>query len=340
MRTIITICLLSFFTITNVLAQDNTDPNFYNQRSKGWFWHEPEIEPEKPVKEEKQPEAKQPAQPESVKSVAPQPGQQVQALNSEWLKANMDKLTMKAVDNPTPENLAAYAYANRLLMDMGSRFSIKMMEFMTLEQVLQESNRRPFSAFALSEFADERNKAKKVILDALKENTHIWMFYSSTCSFCIKQIPVLREFHRLTGIPMLGISMDGGVLPGMEDFELVYDEDLRVSRMFGVTATPTMHLVVNKDKTPIPLTVGLNSLDEIEKRLLLVAREANVITAEQYELAREVRDIGVFKNDSGEIMADKHKLENDPAYLVELLKMRLEEGEKSSTVNATPVRLR
>lgn len=339
MRTITTICFLCFVTITNALAQDNTKPNFYNQRSKGWFWHEPEIEPEDPAKEKKQQQVIQSAQPESLKPVHP-PEQQVQPLNSEWLKANMDRLTMKAVDNPTPENLAAYAYANRLLMDMSSRFSIKMMEFMTLEQVLQESNRRPYSAFALSEFADERHKAKKVILDALKDKTHIWMFYSSTCSFCIKQIPVLREFHRLTGIPMLGISMDGGVLPGMEDFELVYDEDLRVSKMFGVTATPTMHLVVNKDKTPIPLTVGLNSLDEIEKRLLLIAREANVITAEQYELAREVRDIGVYKNESGEIMADKQRLENDPAYLVELLKMRLQEDEKSSTVNATPVRLR
>ena len=244
---------------------------------------------------------------------------------------------MKAVDNPTPENLAAYAYANRLLMDMGSRFSTKMIEFMTLEQELQESNRRPYSAFALSEFADERNKAKKVILDALREKTHIWLFYSTTCGFCMKQVPVLKEFHRLTGIPLLGISMDGGVLPGMEDFEIVFDEDLRVSQMFGVTATPTMHLVVNEQKTPIPLTVGLNSLDEIEKRLLLIARQANVITEEQYELAKEVRDIGVYKNESGEIMADKQKLENDPAYLVELLKMRLNDKEKATTINSTPI---
>jgi conjugal transfer pilus assembly protein TraF len=326
---------MCFVTITNAVSQDNTDQSFYIQRGKGWFWHEPEPEPQPPAEESKQKPSSNAEQQFAGQNVQTAPVQQ--PLNSEWLKANIEKLTMKAVDNPTPENLAAYAYANRLLMDMGSRFSTKMMEFMTLEQELQESNRRPYSAFALSEFADERNKAKKVILDALREKTHIWMFYSTSCGFCMKQVPVLKEFHRLTGIPLLGISMDGGVLPGMEDFEIVYDEGLRVSQMFGVTATPTMHLVVNEQKTPIPLTVGLNSLDEIEKRLLLIARQANVITEEQYELAKEVRDIGVYKNEAGEIMADKHKLENDPAYLVELLKMRLNDKERMTTINSTPV---
>ena len=309
-----------------ISAQENSDTKFYNQRSKGWFWHEPEPLPEpEQKKQEPQPTTTQPTKPEQ------------QALNSEWLKANLDRLTMQAVDNPTHENLAAYAYANRLMMDLGSRFSSRMMEFMTLEQELQESTRRPFTTVGLNEFAGERGKAKKEIMETLKAKTHIWLFFSSQCSFCVKQIPILNYLQRETGIPILAISMDGGVLPGMENFEIVYDEGLRVSEQFGVSSTPTMHFVVNDKKVPIPLTVGLNSYEEIEKRLLLVSREAGVITNEQYVNAKEVRDIGVFKNEAGEIMADKKRLENDPAYLVELLKMRLKEAENSAGVNSTPV---
>lgn len=315
--------LLYILLLTPTCFAQQENPKFYDQRSKGWFWHEPEPEPV-PEPERESLDQKQPDTPANE-----EPTQQPSTvtLDSAWLKANLEKLTTKAIDNPTPENLAAYAYAQRLMMDLGSRFSTKMTEFMTLEQQLQESNRRPFSAFALNEFADERNKTKLEIMQQLKENTHLWFFYSSTCSFCMKQLPVLNELQRLTNIPIMAISMDGGLLPGMENMELVYDEDLRVSQMFNVTSTPTMFMVVNKDRTPIPLTIGLNSLDEIEKRLLLISRQAGVITEDQFQLAKEVRDIGIFTNSTGEIVADRSRLESDPKYLAELLRRKLEESQ-------------
>lgn len=301
------------------LASDK--PTFYEERHRGWFWHEVEPDPE-----EEQPQTDKPVIPQpETKPVAPtQPAEQV-PLDSAWLKANLEKLMQKALDEPTDANLAAYAYANRLMMDMGSRFSTRMMEFMELEQALQESSRRPFSAFALSEFSEERNKAVSNIMAKLKEKTHIWFFYSSTCAYCAKQVPVLEEFKARTGIPVLAISMDGGPVPGANTFEVVIDEDLRVSQMFGVRVTPTMHLVDNKKRQPIPLTEGLNTLPDIEKRVLLLSRQASFITDEEYQLARSVREIGVFRNETGEILADKAKLESDPGYLADLLKQRLDD---------------
>lgn len=310
------LALLVFSTYT--LASNK--PTFYEERQRGWFWHEVEPEPE-----EEEPHAKEPAtpQPELIKPVSP-PTEQV-PLDSAWLKANLEKLMQKAIDEPTDANLAAYAYANRLMMDMGSRFSTRMMEFMELEQALQESARRPFSTFALSEFSEERNKAVNSIMAKLKEKAHIWFFYSSTCAYCVKQVPVLEEFKARTGIPVLAISMDGGPVPGANTFEVVVDHDLRVSQMFGVRVTPTMHLVDNKKRQPIPLTEGLNTLPDIEKRVLLLSRQASFITDEEYQLARSVREIGVFRNETGEILADKSKLESDPGYLADLLKQRLDD---------------
>lgn len=309
------LALLVFSTYS--LASDK--PTFYEERQRGWFWHEVEPEPEE------EPQTKEPLtpQPESVKPVTPR-AEQV-ALDSSWLKANLEKLMQKAIDEPTDANLAAYAYANRLMMDMGSRFSTRMMEFMELEQALQESARRPFSTFALSEFSEERNKAVNSIMAKLKEKAHIWFFYSSTCAYCVKQVPVLEEFKARTGIPVLAISMDGGPVPGANTFEVVVDHDLRVSQMFGVRVTPTMHLVDNKKRQPIPLTEGLNTLPDIEKRVLLLSRQASFITDEEYQLARSVREIGVFRNETGEILADKSKLESDPGYLADLLKQRLDD---------------
>ncbi len=116
------LALLVFSTYS--LASDK--PTFYEERQRGWFWHEVEPEPEE------EPQTKEPLtpQPESVKPVTPR-AEQV-ALDSSWLKANLEKLMQKAIDEPTDANLAAYAYANRLMMDMGSRFSTRMMEVMEL----------------------------------------------------------------------------------------------------------------------------------------------------------------------------------------------------------------
>ncbi len=312
------ICLTIFSTFA--FANNAQEPTFYEGRQRGWFWHEVEPEPEDEQEEQIPP-------PSSVSVQAEQ-----QALNAEWLKENLEKLMQKAIDEPTQENLAAYAYANRLLLDMGSRFSTKMQEFMELEQPLQESARRPFSQFALAEFSEERNRVVQDIMSVLKSKTHLWFFYSSTCSFCVKQIPVLQELNVRTGLPILAISMDGGVLPGLENFEIVHDEGLRVSSLFGVRVTPTMHLVDNEKRQPIPLSEGLNSLPDLEKRILLVSKEAKFITDEQYQLARSVREISVFRNEQGEIRADKAKLNDDPGYLADLLRQRLEDiGQYGST---------
>lgn len=312
------ICLTIFSTFT--FANNAQEPTFYDGRERGWFWHE--VEPEEEDVQEEQ---------NTPPSSASVPVEQ-QALNAAWLKENLEKLMQKAIDEPTQENLAAYAYANRLLLDMGSRFSTKMQEFMELEQPLQESARRPFSQFALAEFSEERNRVVQDIMSVLKSRTHLWFFYSSTCSFCVKQIPVLQELHVRTGLPILAISMDGGVLPGLENFEIVHDEGLRVSSMFGVRVTPTMHLVDNEKRQPIPLSEGLNSLPDLEKRILLVSKEAKFITDEQYQLARSVREISVFRNEHGEILADKAKLNDDPGYLADLLRQRLEDiGQYGST---------
>ncbi len=312
------ICLTIFSTFA--FANNAQEPTFYEGRQRGWFWHEVEPEPEDEQEEQIPP-------PSSVSVQAEQ-----QALNAEWLKENLEKLMQKAIDEPTQENLAAYAYANRLLLDMGSRFSTKMQEFMELEQPLQESARRPFSQFALAEFSEERNRVVQDIMSVLKSKTHLWFFYSSTCSFCVKQIPVLQELNVRTGLPILAISMDGGVLPGLENFEIVHDEGLRVSSLFGVRVTPTMHLVDNEKRQPIPLSEGLNSLPDLEKRILLVSKEAKFITDEQYQLARSVREISVFRNEQGEILADKAKLNDDPGYLADLLRQRLEDiGQYGST---------
>ncbi|WP_350624545.1 conjugal transfer protein TraF, partial [Pseudoalteromonas sp. 24-MNA-CIBAN-0067] len=64
------------------------------------------------------------------------------------------------------------------------------------------------------------------------------------CAYCKKQLPLLKELKIRFGMNVLAISMDGSVLPGMEDIEVVVDKT-NVAQRFGVQFTPTMFMALN-----------------------------------------------------------------------------------------------
>jgi conjugal transfer pilus assembly protein TraF len=292
-------------------SAQSEQPDFYSDKQRGWFWHE--TEPEQPEETEYQ----------QNNTVNSEKSEERVTLDVDWLRKNLDGIRDDAINKPTPENLAAYAYAQRLMLDLSTRFSSKMMEFMEIETLLDESKRRPTTSMALASFSHETRNALTNIMDKVKENNHVWFFYKTTCSYCMKQIPVLKEFSYRYGVKILAISMDGGTLPGMEDFDVVYDNSGNVTKQFNVTVTPTMFVAQNDGKRFIPLTQGLHTLPEIEKRLLLVSRDAEIITTEEYQRAQSVREVNVFKNSDGEITANKERLENDPGHLADLLRAKL-----------------
>jgi len=97
-----------------------------------------------------------------------------------------------------------------------------------------------------------------------------------------------------------------------------------------VSLTPTIHLMLPNNDAEMVLE-GMKPLDELENRLLFAGRKANIISAEQYAKTRNVREINVFRNSDGNLIADKDKIENDPAYLAELLKMQLSDSQTFGT---------
>jgi len=298
---------------THSLAQENvaTSNAFYKDKERGWFWFE---DPEKEMEEKQQapppPQARQPA-PKTI------------PLDAKWLRANLEKLTLKAMSNPTEANLANYAFAQRLMLDMSSRFSSKMTDYMMDQPLLDETSRRPTDAFSLREFKSEKNDLVKNVIDEINAKTKgLWFFYSSTCSYCVKMVPVMKRFKHNYGMDILAISLDGGILPGMEDFEIVVDRDNAVASRFGVTHTPTTYLVMN-DNTPELVAKGMKSLTELEAKVIRSAKLRNIISKEQYAKTKSVYELNMYNNESGQLYVNEEMLEKDPNYLSEALKKQL-----------------
>ena len=104
----------------------------------------------------------------------------------------MEKYRDKAIDEPTPENVSAYMYLQRVVLDKSEKFAQVTQQVVMSDPVLDENSRRPtatFGAFAMDDMATKgtENAAKK-----LAKSAGLWFFYASTCEFCIKEVGVLK----------------------------------------------------------------------------------------------------------------------------------------------------
>lgn len=305
--------LTALFNASNALS---ADPFYGNEnRKKGFYWHEPPPE-EKPKEKPQTPTTPKP-QPLSPKN------QETIVLDTAWLRENIERLRDTAIESPNDTNLANFAYAQRLTLDYSTRFSTRMTEYLQKDPVLDEENRRPTAAVGLHAFEAARLKNERNVLKKINDNAHIWFFYSSTCPYCLKQVPILKELRHRYGTNILAVSMDGGTLPGLEQFDTVVDVNATMTNRLGVSATPTMFLVSNQKEYFYPLAVGLESLDRVVDRLMLAARETNIIDDETFNETKHVKEINIFDNSKDVIEADKGRIENDPEYLSELLRAKL-----------------
>ena len=296
-------------------AASSTPANFYEDSRRGWFWFEdPELVEEEIIEELDLPSSNASNQELEEKELV--------RLDVAWLREKIPEYRDAAINNPSRENIARFLYTQRYMLDMSTRFSAAAMEFSQFETELDESRRRPITAFSLNAFREETRNSVQEVLSAINESAHIWFFFSSDCSYCMQQISVLRQIKSRFNLEVLAISLDGGTLPGIEEFEVVVDTN-GVGENFGVQFTPTMMLVENGGESFTNIGEGLTSLPILQDRMLLAARMQKIITNEQYQLTQNVRDINVLQDVDGAMLADAELLETDPGYLAEILRSQL-----------------
>ena len=95
---------------------------FYLRGEEGWFWYE--REPER----QDEPEPSPPAAP------APAPAERTQdtassappPLSSAWLRERLGAYRDRAIDDPSPDNVALYLYLQRVAMDKARRRAVTL----------------------------------------------------------------------------------------------------------------------------------------------------------------------------------------------------------------------
>lgn len=243
---------------------------FFQEKEEGWFWKKspPEPVPPKPVKSAPvvvTPVA--PAKQAETKSPAKAP------FSVAWLREHMPKLMDRAIDDPTPENIAAYMYAQRVAMDKSQVFAETAQRVVMADPLLDENNRASLATYGRVLTMQGQSAAKDSILKRLKDVSGLWFFYDSECAYCVDMAETMVNFKALYGFHTKFVSMDGRPIKGVTEWV----KDQGQAKKLELTITPSLVMVVPPNNYYV-ISQGIMALSDIADRILVAAENQNMLS--------------------------------------------------------------
>lgn len=172
------------------------------------------------------------------------------------------------------ENVANYISENHLIKVAKKLNDEELVNGLMLFKNISIGNKAPDFSFEIIE--KEKTTVKQLSDVDLAEN-YIVVFWSSTCSHCLDEIPQLRDFVKVqeeNKIKVIAIGLEEEPYKWKDltydypDFIHVYGEgkwDNEIGNNYGVTATPT-YFVLNKNKEIIAKPENFELLKSIFKK--------------------------------------------------------------------------
>lgn len=275
-RPILLLFALLAATPLSVAAQQR-GPAYYGDGERGWHWYEQRPDPRAKPAPIKLP-------PQSVAPASPAP-QKDPPLSTAWIRENLPRFRDKAIDEPTPDNVELYLYLVRLSMDKADRFTKATQVATFSNPALDQSQRSPMSEYGKQIAAQSSSAATTRILSGLARHAGIWFFLRSDCQFCHAQAPLLQRLQQRYGFEILPITLDGMPLQSGEFPDVVPDSGQGAK--LGVQVTPTLYLVEQGGRI-LQISTGLQTIEEIEDRMMELGRNAGWISDADYNEAHAI----------------------------------------------------
>ena len=251
---------------------------FFERGAEGYWWYQ-----DPPPKEER--EQPEPPPPPSPPPVAKSPAEPAPAgpptFSVAWLEAKLPELRRAAIDDPTPQNLSAYLYAQRVMMDKADNFTRQWQRVVASDPLLDENNRFPIATAFRSVAMRAETEGREQALRYVGENAGLFYFFDASCSYCSMQWSVLERLSQRHAIPLRLVSMDGRPLPHV-DAQVLTNQG-QAQRM-GIERVPAI-VLAHPPATFSVLSQGFLPIDTLETRILLAAEHIGMLPEEILRLA-------------------------------------------------------
>lgn len=184
---------------------------------------------------------------------------------SERMKQRGEELLSKALEEPTVENVYAYAKHQKEMMERSQEFSEIWQIVISLYPELLDKDHPANPVFRTEEYALIKEKEDQA-LERLSDKAGIFFIYSSGCHYCSVEAKEVKRF--LTEHPYFSfkaVSIDGAVLPEFPDSEV----DNGFSAKIGVQNVPAIVLYFPEKGGFLKVSEGLIDKSTLKRRLIL-----------------------------------------------------------------------
>ena len=268
-----------YLGIANSSVQADTE-RWLDRQAEGWFWYSEEHYAQETdiAQAEKPPAIVSTTPPQSV-STEPVP------LSAAWIRTHMQAYLDAAIDDPSPENVAAFLYLQRHVMDKSFAFMDAAQEATLGDPLLDEISRRPTATYANRALDDTATIHRKAVLDGIGEQAGLFVFLDNSpgSRAQVEVVTMLRQQHPLDVVLIATETLSSEFLPLGEGVR----PDRGHAAQMGVTSRPAV-VLVTPDGVFDVISQGPVSLSDLQARLLVGAKRLGLIQVEDFNSTRPV----------------------------------------------------
>lgn len=221
---------------------------FWTERAIGWHWYQDPNEPK-----------------HTTEPVVTDPMQRMEALQRQ-VKQTLDQ----AILNPTEDNIRQYIVLQNQLGEQARRFSTVWQTVLLNFPELDYSLQHPTNSLAKQIDLDQTRQQENAAIKRFAQHNGLFFFYRSTCPYCQRFAPILKDFSQRYELAIVPITTDGVSLPDFPHSEI----DQGQAERLKVTMEPALFTADPKTHRIIPVSYGLLSEDELRQRLLTIAQQS------------------------------------------------------------------
>jgi conjugal transfer pilus assembly protein TraF len=254
---------VSVLALAQAQARELPD-RFWGDAWRGWhFYEDPEPELERQPPPRPKPSSAAPkTTPATSSTKAPE------LVEFERLQKTLEDVRNIAIMRPTEANVRRYMELESQVVARASTFAdvAQRVAWSTpeLDPTLQG---RPVNAKALEVFEQQQLADRSRSITELGRDHVLIFFFRGDCPYCHAFAPTLEAFQARHGIKVVGISVDGGSMPGFPDAR----SDNGIATALRVTQVPAVYLAQPFTGRITPIGFGVLSEAQLLERITAVS---------------------------------------------------------------------
>lgn len=244
--------LISLFTANLVLAVNS----FYDDRERGWYYHEKSDEVNKNQKKSKRPKT-------SLREMNADEVLELLALVQKEMQVRQARFTLE----PSLENAKDFLDYQGMMFNNGHLAGEAMQTALIKYPYLDPKIENPVSQQAIKIKTQQENKANDLKIKEFAEHFRLVYFFKPDCPYCQEFKPVLERLIKDYGFKAEAISSDGKKL---EESQIITISDNGLSNKLGITTYPSLFAYNAQNNIYLPISRGFLPYQDLKHNILHV----------------------------------------------------------------------